>query len=216
MNVRFLGNEALSSGGGVFNGAGCSSKLANVLFVDNAALHEGGGIYNAGALSLVNASFYGNSAGEGGGGGICNAAGSPVITNTILWGDTASCSVGHENCAEIINLSGSPNVSYSLVQGSGGSAEWDPELGTNGGHNIDADPLYFGGPAGDLRILVGSPAIDAGNGAVPGLPATDIAGNPRVQGLRSIWARTKERYSYSSTMPVWTRSWTFRTIRAAG
>jgi hypothetical protein len=181
-NVQFRGNRAQSSGGGVFNGAGCSPKLVNVLFVDNAALQEGGGIYTASALSLVNASFYGNSAGGGGGGGICNAAGSPVITNVIMWGDTASCFVGHENCAEIINHSGSPNVSYSLVQGSGGSAGWDPELGTNGGHNIDADPLYFGGSAGDLRILVGSPAVNAGNSAVPGLPATDIAGSPRIQG----------------------------------
>jgi hypothetical protein len=181
-NVRFLGNEALRSGGGVFNGAGCSSKLMNVLFVDNAALEDGGGIYNAGALSLVNASFCGNSAGAGGGGGICNAAGSPALTNVIMWGDTASCFPGHENCSEIVNLGGGPNVSYSLVQGSGGSAGWNSELGTDGGHNIDADPLYFGGPEGDLRLLVGSPAIDAGDGAVPGLPATDIAGNPRIQG----------------------------------
>jgi hypothetical protein len=181
-NVQFRGNKALSSGGGVFNGAGCSPKLANVLFVDNTALQEGGGIYNASEFLLMNASFYGNSAGGGGGGGICNAAGSPAITNAIMWGDTASCFAGHENCAEIINYSGSPNFSYSLVQGSGGSAGWDPGLGADGGHNIDADPLYSGALAGDLRILVGSPAVDAGNNVVPGLPATDIAGNPRIQG----------------------------------
>ncbi len=181
-NVQFLGNEAQSSGGGVFNGAGCSPKLVNVLFVDNAALQEGGGIYNESAFYLLNASFSGNVAGGGGGGGICNAAGNPVIRNTIMWGDTASCSAGHENCAEIVSYDGSPSVSYSLVQGSGGSAGWDPELGTDGGHNIDADPLYYGALAGDLRILAGSPATDAGYGAAPGLPATDIAGNPRIQG----------------------------------
>jgi hypothetical protein len=181
-NVQFRGNRAQSSGGGVFNGAGCSPKLVNVLFFDNAALQEGGGIYNASALTLLNASFYGNSAGGGGGGGICNSAGSPVVTNTIMWGDTAACFAGHENCAEIINYSGSPTVSYSLVQGSGGSAGWDPELGTDGGHNIDVNPLYYGGPAGDLRLVTGSPAINAGNSAAPGLPATDIAGSPRIQG----------------------------------
>ncbi|MDD4857911.1 MAG: FlgD immunoglobulin-like domain containing protein, partial [Candidatus Krumholzibacteria bacterium] len=181
-NVQFRGNEAQSSGGGLFNGAGCSPKLVNVLFVDNAAQTEGGGIYNASSLTLVNASFSGNSAGGGGGGGICNASGSPVITNVIMWGDTASCFEGHENCNEIINYSDGPNVSYSLIKGSGGSAGWDLELGTDGGNNIDADPLYYGAEAGDLRILVGSPAVDAGNSAVPGLPATDIAGNARIQG----------------------------------
>ncbi len=181
-DVQFRGNAAQSSGGGVFNGAGCFPKLMNVLFVDNAALQEGGGIYNESAFYLLNASFCGNVAGGGGGGGICNAAGNPAIWNTILWGDTAACFAGHENCAEIICLSGSPNFSYSLVQGSGGSAGWDPELGVDGGNNIDADPLYYGATAGDLRILAGSPAIDAGFIAVPGLPATDIAGDPRIQG----------------------------------
>jgi hypothetical protein len=181
-NVQFRGNEAQSYGGAIFNGAGCLPRLFNVLFVDNAALQEGGGIYNESSFYILNASFYGNAAGGGGGGGLCNAAGNPVIRNTIMWGDTASCFPGHVNCAEIITYNGTPSVSYSLVQGSGGSTGWDPELGFDGGFNIDADPLYFGAPAGDLRVLVGSPAVDAGYDAAPGLPATDIAGNPRIEG----------------------------------
>jgi hypothetical protein len=181
-NVRFQSNEAQSYGGGVFNGAGCSPNLVNVLFVDNSALLEGGGIYNESSFYLLNASFSGNAAGGGGGGGLCSAAGNPVIWNTIMWGDTASCFPGHVNCAEIITYDGSPSISYSLVQGSGGSAGWDPEIGSDGGSNIDADPLYFDAIAGDLRILVGSPAIDAGYSEAPGLPAADIAGNPRIEG----------------------------------
>jgi hypothetical protein len=181
-NVRFVANSALSSGGGLYNGTGCAPKLFNVLFAGNGAFEEGGGICNASWLSLVNASFYGNVAGEGGGGGFCNTTGSPVIVNTIMWGDTASCAAPHENCGEFMTYDGEPNFSYSLVEGSGGSAAWDAELGTDAGSNIDADPLYVGAPDGDLRLLIGSPAIDGGNAAFPGLPETDLGWSPRVQG----------------------------------
>ncbi len=178
INVIFRENRSYC-GGGIFIG-GWDPILANALFIGNVASQDGGGIYSGSDFSLINASFFGNSAARGG--GFCNASGSPAIVNATMWGDSAACGVGYENCSEIYNSSGNPTISYSLVQESGGSAGWDPTLGTDGGHNIDADPLYYGAPAGDLRILVGSTAIDAGNSGVAGLPATDIAGNPRIQG----------------------------------
>jgi hypothetical protein len=178
-NAIFRDNKS-SYGGGVFSGSGPAPALANVLFVGNEASQGGGGIFIASSLSLVNASFFGNSAGSGGG-GIYNSGGGATITNAIMWGDSAQSVSGHENCAEIFNI-GAVTVSYTLVQGSGGSAGWDSELGTDGGGNIDADPLYFGASSGDLRILEDSPAIDAGDSGVFGLPSTDIAGDPRIQG----------------------------------
>jgi hypothetical protein len=153
-----------------------------VLFYGNTAEFYGVGIYSqGGGLSLVNASLTGNK-GDIGGGGIYGS-GNLVITNAVMWGDssTACPEPQPENCAEIACNRNTTVVSYSLVQGSGGSGAWDPGLGTDGGHNLDADPLFYGGPAGDLRLLVGSPAIDAGNSSVPDLPATDLAGNPRIQ-----------------------------------
>jgi hypothetical protein len=60
--------------------------------------------------------------------------------------------------------------------------EWNALYGDNGGHNLDEDPLFVDAEGGDLRLLAGSPAIDAGNESVSGLPATDILGNPRIIG----------------------------------
>ncbi len=186
INAIFRQNSAAGKGGGMcsYNVYGCPI-LTNVLLIGNASGEAGGGIYSEGSMSLVlvNASFFGNSA-LGPGGAMCNFSGSPVITNTIMWGDSSAwCSEASQNCSEIFNYPGvSPTISYSLIQGSGGSAGWDALLGTDGGGNIDADPLYYGAEAGDLRLLVGSPAIDAGS-IVSGLPATDIVGNPRIQGV---------------------------------
>ena len=44
--------------------------------------------------------------------------------------------------------------------------------------NISADPLFVS--ATDFRLQAGSPAIDAGDPAATGLPATDLAGAARV------------------------------------
>jgi hypothetical protein len=78
------------------------------------------------------------------------------------------------------------------VRGSGGSgAAWDTALGTDGGGNIDANPLFrdAANPAGNdglwrtmddgLWLLEGSPCINAGT--ADGAPINDILGNPRDQ-----------------------------------
>lgn len=49
--------------------------------------------------------------------------------------------------------------------------------------NLNAgDPLFIDPDHGDLRLLPGSPMIDAGYPDTPDLPEFDIDGNPRVQG----------------------------------
>jgi serine protease len=46
--------------------------------------------------------------------------------------------------------------------------------------NISADPKFVNQKADDFQLQADSPAIDAGSLAVPHLPPTDFAGNPRV------------------------------------
>ncbi|MCD6400346.1 MAG: DUF11 domain-containing protein, partial [Anaerolineales bacterium] len=85
-------------------------------------------------------------------------------------------------------------ISYSDIQGSGGSSSWDSSLGTNGGGNIDSDPLFVDPDGADdtagttddnLRLSLPSPAIDAGNNYSVTV-TTDLDGNPRFVDISSI------------------------------
>ncbi len=174
-NVIFNGNNA-QSGGGMFSNDRSSPILTNVLFSGNSATGSGGGMFNAfnNSPALTNVTFSGNFAALDGG-GMYNAGGStPILANTVLWGNTAS-----NSGPQIYNASGSPTISYSDIQGSGGSgAGWDTGLGTDAGGNIDADPLFVDASGGDLHLQSSSPAIDAGNNVIVTV-STDLDGNPR-------------------------------------
>ena len=93
-----------------------------------------------------------------GGGGHADA------TNTIIWG----CGVGVEL------LDGSTlNAGQCLIQG---ASPWP------GPGNLNADPQFANPAAGNYRLLVGSPAVDAGV-AMPWMSgAVDLDGRPRVAG----------------------------------
>ena len=190
-NVTFSGNTASWYGGGMRN-YDSSPTLTNVTFSGNTATYDGGGMFNeySSSPTLTDVTFSGNTAEHGG--GMVNSQSNPTMTNTILWGNTATISGN-----QIYNASGSiPIISYSDIQGSGGSSSWDLSLGTDGGGNIDSDPLFVdpdgadniaGTADDDLRLRLPSPAIDAGdNTAVPTTVTTDLDGNPRFVDIPSI------------------------------
>jgi len=183
INVKFTGNSA-DFGGGFYNDGG-NATLVDVVFYNNIAGTAGGGLYNTGYMNvpvLTNISFSDNSAG-GRGGAIFNDYESiPVMTNSILWGNVAS-EVGNE----VFNsANGMPTISNSLIGGCGGSGGgWQPNMGTDGGGNIDDDPGFKGvhSPAHPLTVWSFSPVIDAGdNSAVPVGVTADILGNARFWG----------------------------------
>ena len=167
-NVIFSGNSAWS-GGGVRNDYS-HPMLINVTFSHNFA-NYGGGMYNwCSNPTIINTTFSGNSAFHGG--GMYNHSSDPHLINVILWGNTP----------ELSNIDNSvPIISYSDIQGCGGSGSgWKSECGMDGGGNIDADPLFADAAAGNLRLRLTSPCIDAGdNTAVPTDITTDLGGNPR-------------------------------------
>ncbi|MEM8857691.1 MAG: choice-of-anchor Q domain-containing protein, partial [Chloroflexota bacterium] len=183
-NVAFIGNSVPGDGGAILNSSS-DIIMTNVMFSANSA-QNGGGIFNVSSHpTLLNVTFSGNSA-TGRGGGMDSILGSrPAITNTIFWGNDAP-----EN-PNMRSASGSvPTVSYSLIEGSGGSSSWDSSFGTDAGNNIDSDPFFtFSITASqsptltaNLQLMIDSPAINSGRDAsYDGLYDTDLAGNNRVE-----------------------------------
>ncbi len=174
-NVRFLSNTAGSGGGGMHTAG--NPFIVNTVFSDNTA-GSGGGINTWGSFfSMVNCTFAGNTA-TSGAGAMSNSFSAPVLTNLIMWGNTAPAIDRYKGTAAMI--------SYSLIQGCGGSGGgWNGAYGTDGGNNIDSDPMFLGDdwPATPTSIYSSSPALNAGdNSAVPGAVTTDLAGNPRIHG----------------------------------
>lgn len=177
-NVTFDSNRATNNGGGMLNNWS-APLLTNVTFSGNSALF-GGGMRNLNYSNptLTNVTFSGNSATDSNGGGMHNNNNCfPTLTNAILWGNSAS-----SGKAEIFNDDTSiPVISYSDIQGCGGSGSWNSGCGTDGGGNIDADPRFVNPAGGNLRLQLTSPTIDAGiNSAVPVSVTTDLDGNPRI------------------------------------
>ncbi|MHB1134208.1 MAG: beta strand repeat-containing protein [Chloroflexota bacterium] len=182
-NVTFSGNSAGFEGGGLQTEGG-SPTLVNVVFSGNTATVRGGGLNNAGgAPQLTNVTFAGNTADYGGG---IYSYGALTLTNAILWGNSAPQQnqiYADPSTRELV-------ISYSDVEGSGGSAAWALAGTTDGGHNVDVPPAFVSPvsaasaptTAGDYRLLASSPAIDAGNNAAAGLVgvAKDPAGNDRI------------------------------------
>ena len=200
-NVTFAGNSVIGNGGAMYNEGGNSGEsrpaLTNVTFAGNSATSNGAAMYNDGengesSPTLTNVTFAGNSAGKSGGVmynyGFLGQS-SPLLINVILWHNSASVSGD-----VMYNLDATPTIAHSLVQGGwdgSGIVNFSRSSVTDGGGNIDADPLFVipvhpaDAPTttGDLQLQADSPAIDAGdNSALPAGVTTDLAGNPRLMG----------------------------------
>jgi parallel beta-helix repeat protein len=201
--VTISGNTALYGGGGIYN-SNSKLELTSVTLRGNTA-QVGGALMNiSSSPELTNVIISGNKSG-GGGGGMFNTISSPVLTNVTISGNSGGMantdsshpqirnSIVWANSTAISNTTASTaTISFSLIQGSGGSAAWNGSAGIDGGGNLDADPQFVSpvpaapSPGGDLHLLPTSPAINAGSNTVgaPGLPATDADGRPRIGGAK--------------------------------
>ncbi|MFN8497388.1 MAG: right-handed parallel beta-helix repeat-containing protein [Anaerolineae bacterium] len=190
--VVFSGNSA-SDGGGLYNFSS-GPKLTNVVFSGNAATNSGGGMVNItnGTATMTNVVFSRNAASVGG--AIVQNIGQMTLRNGIIWGNTPD---------QINNGPySSATVTYSIVEG-----------GYAGTGNLDTDPLFVTpvpSPApstgGNLHLLAGSPAINAGDPDTTGLPGTDLDGNPRVQGGRVDMGAYEGGVSVATPTPTATPS----------
>ncbi len=191
--VSFSGNSAQNDGGGMYNSNNSHPEMSQVSFSGNQA-NSGGGMYNTSGSNpqLTQVSFSGNSAANSGG-GMFNSNSDPHISNSIFWGNAASGQMNAPAQIHNLNTASIPVISYTLIQSSGGSSAWDNNLGSNGGNNLDADPLFLAPidpadaptSAGNLRLQTScsslSPAIDVGDDSAARGPQ-DLEGAPRIQG----------------------------------
>lgn len=78
-----------------------------------------------------------------------------TISNSIIWGNTFGSPIA----------GGNTTYSYSSIQNSGGSDNWDIEA-IDGGNNIDSNPLFCNPDSGDFTLAENSPCVGTGeNGA---------------------------------------------------
>jgi len=193
-DVTFLQGRARESGGVFYNSSNASTSsptINNAIFSGNKATNDAGGVmYNisksSGSSSPVinNATFSNNTAGFEGGVfyniSKSSGASNPVLDNVILWGNSATSSGN-----QIYNSSATPLINYSLIE-SGDSGSNSGTAFSDGTGNINADPLFVDADGADsisgtldddLRLDVGSPAIDAGDNST--CESTDIRGENR-------------------------------------
>jgi hypothetical protein len=161
-DCTFSANSATRYGGGMHNHFFSNVTVTNCYFGDNLTVSAGGGMatVNGSNAIVTNCTFSGNSAANGNALAFDFESGDMTMANCILW----------DGGDEIWNNNGSTiNINHSNVQG-----------GWPGTGNIDSDPMCVDPANGDLRLLPGSPCIDAGhNNAIAGLADTDLDGNPR-------------------------------------
>ena len=206
-NSTISGNSATMDGGGLYNNYG-TLTLTNSTISGNTAGEDGGGIHTyAGRLIVTDSIISSNSTG-GHGGGIYSS-GTLTVTNSTLSGNSA-CGDGGGIYSH--SIYGTLTVSNSIL--SWNAATNDPDcygtLTPEGSNNlIGTDPLFVRNPSdggdgwgddpatldideslnddyGDLRLMLGSPAIDMGSNDLAldpdGNPlTTDILGNVRIQ-----------------------------------
>jgi hypothetical protein len=162
--------SAAEGKGGAIYLLNSSPLIVQCLFVLNSAKGttsgKGGAIFfDNSSPTIRNCTFSANEVGANaaaGNGGALYAIGSssPVVENSIIWNNADPTSPGGISS---IGGSGTPVVSYSLIQG-----------GFPGGtHILDTDPQFENAGEGNFRQLKGSPVTNAGN------PATDLSAFPK-------------------------------------
>ena len=166
-------NDAALAGGGAFCFAG--GELHSTLLARNTAWN-GGGLYTLDGGQVLNCTVAGNSASNAAGGlyALTNAPGGPewqadaVIINSILSGNSAALDAEHREVGA--------NVWYSHCCTL-------PTPDTGDGTSFTNAPLFVDTNGWvDLRLVAGSPCVNAGTNLGWMGGAHDLDGHPRVIG----------------------------------
>jgi len=186
-NTEIINNTSDWNAGGIYILNGSGIQLIELSISENHAQNDGGGILSLSHSNLLisNTVISNNTAVSGGGGGAQFGDSSPLIINTTIsnnvTGDGGAILLYQDSAPVLINSilwSNQPNeisfrsdhtpseitISYCDIQGgedgittyNNGIVFWE-----NG--NFDVDPLFSAPNNGVYNLLLGSPAIDAGD-----------------------------------------------------
>ena len=184
-NTTFINNKQTGRdiGGGVIDANDSHPVFINCLLANNWSRSGlGTGIYNTNSSStFINTTFSGNTTYADLSNeliyNIANRSTNTALINCIIWGNAPGSTIFNGN------TNSTATISYSLIEGAGGSENWSLAGVRDGGGNIDENPQFSNSGNGNFSLLSSSPAIDAG--AVSHVPEginTDLAGNQRIRG----------------------------------
>lgn len=192
-NNQVLSNESLGDeAGGLLTANGGDVQIINNLIVGNTAVDSVAAFTiestsSSGSLNLINNTIFGNTTSSNGIGGISVTAPSSSVTinayNNIFYGNNNDGTTAVGVDAFFQNTSGNLNVfnndlgdvCFALPLSCDVSS-----LGSDAGNNLlNIDPDFINVASGNYRLQSASGLIDVGLLTAPGLPDTDIVGNPR-------------------------------------
>lgn len=204
LNNCLINGNVAESAGGVFGSAGSNITITNSTITGNVSFVEGGGVSNrGGTLTIINSTVNGNEAPLGGGISVDNGGTATILNCTISENGNAGGPSGEVGGLRVtpgstVNLKNTivamNNVlgtSIADVRGTVNSQGTNLIGNSTGGNGfiasdlLNVNPLLGtlasnGGATQTQALLVGSPAINAGNNI--GAPATDQRGVARPQG----------------------------------
>ncbi|HUK31692.1 MAG TPA: Ig-like domain repeat protein, partial [Candidatus Acidoferrum sp.] len=221
------------NGGGVFVTNGAASLYQNLIY-NNVSGIAGGGVYLSAGVGpgitgplgafVTNNTIYGNTISlnrliqdawvDGSQVALPGPASQLGFFNNLIIANDSYAAI---SCWPVYQyLSGTPPVVVnSDVINTGGPAYggWCTSPAGNG--NISGDPKFNNPAASDFHLQAGSPAIDAGFNAAPGLFPTDLDGNPRIQNATGASEPVVDMGAYEATGVPESRSPSQTTLTAS-
>lgn len=193
ISCEFTGNNAVgggSIGGAIYSfgkdGGNANPKVTNCTFYGNASVSSSGAIYSLGDAgnsmpTITNCTFFLNSAGTGGAVYVNESNGGEgevTINNSIFWNNSA----GFNPTFHMSNLGAgsSPTITLNNILIDALDCNDIMSLGAgdvlncNGTNIFNSNPKFENGFAGNFRLQITSPAIEAGDNAlIPSGISTD-------------------------------------------
>ncbi len=174
----FIGNSSSNNGGGMGFAGGNIAYVTNCLVKGNTATNGGGGISVRYSEPIFRNCTIVENTTSGDGGGLFLESTDSTFTDCILWDNTPD-SVHEEG-------TGSPVLTYCDIQQGSGTY---PGTG-----NINEDPLFITGPAGEyyLNDSSGNPCVDAGSNPAANICYTSDTGDVCMSELTTITQETSD------------------------